>query len=170
MNIRSVHRPRGYSLIEVVLVIGGVAIVLGITGGLLHSLLRLDRAGRIALNDTTAIARLARQFRQDVRRSDTAKSVASGLELDGRNGPPIAYRVDGNRLLREEGKKGAVEAREGYPLDRLGPVGFEVDGGRVRLVMARGSGKTVSVDRREIRVEARLGKDQTLADMAGGKK
>jgi prepilin-type N-terminal cleavage/methylation domain-containing protein len=45
MTVRKPPRP-GFSLIEMVLAMGALAIVLGINAGLLHLLIRLDRAGR----------------------------------------------------------------------------------------------------------------------------
>ena len=91
--------------------------------------------------DSGNVARLARQFREDVRASSTAKAAAAGLELTSGDGPAIAYRVEGSGLIREETLAGAVRRREGYTMDRLGPLDFEVKGSRVRLLLARRSAR-----------------------------
>ena len=57
--------PAGFTLIETVLVVGAISVILGLCGGLLHVMLRLDRAGRAHLVETATVGRLARQFRQD---------------------------------------------------------------------------------------------------------
>src|SRR5262249_7667548 len=69
---------RGYSLVEIVLAMGAVAIVLGLCAGLLHVLLRLDRTGRTHLVESATIGRLARQFREDVHASRRAVASAAG--------------------------------------------------------------------------------------------
>lgn len=167
-------RRRGATLIELVLVIGGVTAVLLLCAGLLHALLSLDRSGRGALNDTATVARLARRFRQDARAATAAKPSpkegSPGLEFTKGDGPAIAYRVEGKRLFREEVSGKTVKSREGYAVDRLGPVGFVVEGGRVRLVLSRKPSGPHVPARPAVRVEATLGKDLALADRKGVKK
>src|SRR5689334_610049 len=87
---------RGFSMIEVVLVLGGVSIILGLCAGLLHVMLRLERAGRLHLAETVTVGRLAHQFRQDVHAALRARpavqdeSLAAKLELV----LPAARQVD----------------------------------------------------------------------------
>ena len=93
MTARRRRFPRGYSLVEMVLVIGGLSIILGLCGSLLHTLLRLDRSGRESINDSTTLGRLARQFRRDVRSSHAAKPGDPGsLELTRPDGPSVSYQ------------------------------------------------------------------------------
>ena len=66
MIARNRRARRGFTLFEMVLVISSVAAMLALAGGLLHLLLRLDRAGRLQINDASMMARLSRQFRDDV--------------------------------------------------------------------------------------------------------
>lgn len=168
-------RRRGASLIELMLVIGGVTIVLGLCAGLLHALLRLDRSGRSAIHDTATVARLARRFRQDARAADAAKpregkEVPAALEFTTADGPNVTYRVEGKRLLREEAAGKTVQRRESYAVDRLGPVAFGVDAARVRLVLSRRPTRPDAPGRPAVRVEATLGKDKALSEPKGAKK
>lgn len=166
------RRPsRGYSLIEMVLVIGAVSVVLGVCATTLIGLFRIDRAGRAAVNDATTLARLARQFRQDVRAAGGAKRLddkpdRTGLELTRADGESVVYRVEGKRLVREDRRGDRVGARESYATERLGPVAFGVEEPRVWATLSRRPGEGRALPKPEVRVEARLGKDRELAEPA----
>lgn len=165
MNARRRRFPRrGISLVEMIVVIGGLTIILSLCGSLLHTLLRLDRSGRESVNDSTTLARLARQFRRDVRSSHAAKRGDSGsIEFNRSDGPPVSYRVDGPHLVREERDGKNIVRREAYAVSRLGPLQFEVNGKLVRLVVARRPSNPLAPARAAVSVEARLDKDRTPA-------
>jgi type II secretory pathway component PulJ len=158
---------RGYSLVEMVLVIGSLSIILSLCGMLLHTLLRLDRSGRESLTAASALNRLARQFRNDVRAADSASPRRDGFELSRPGGPRVVYHPEGNRLVREEidgngngdGDRGAVRRREAYSIGRYGRAAFRVDGRRVRLMFEPGEGPAART-RPSPEIEARLGKDR----------
>jgi hypothetical protein len=154
-------------LIEMVLVIGAATIVMGLCASVLSGLFRIQRSGQAGVVDATALARLARQFRQDVRAADAAKPGAGTLELTGQGAASVVYRVEGRRLLREARRGGEVRAREAYAADRLGPVAFGADGARVWAVLGRRPGEPRALARPPVRVEARLGKDRGLGQLAG---
>jgi hypothetical protein len=113
---------RGFSLIEVVLVIGGVAMLLGMSTGLLHLMLRLDRVGRSHYAETATIGRLSRQFRQDVRAavgtkaSDPDEGPLAKLELVMSEGHVVSYESRERGLTRTERQGESVRRREGYAL------------------------------------------------------
>lgn len=113
---------RGFSLIEVVLVIGGVAMILGMSTGLLHLMLRLDRVGRSHYAETATIGRLSRQFRQDVRAasgtkvSDPDEGPLSKLELVLDEGQVVSYETREHGLTRTARQGESVRRREGYAL------------------------------------------------------
>ena len=158
---------RGFTLVEMIVVIGGITIILGLCAGLLHTLLRLDRSGRESLNDTNTLARLARQFRQDVRASRAAKPGDAGsLALTRPDGPDVSYRVQGARLVREERAGEKVVRREAYAVARIGPLRFETEGAFVRLIAARRPTNPLAPPRTAVGVEARLDKDRTQRDPA----
>jgi len=98
------------------LVIAGVTTILGLCGTLMHAMLRLDRSGRASLTDATNTARLARQFRSDVRAAVAAERAgASGLDLTFPGGSSVSYRVDRGWLYRgeESGGEGLALMLEG---------------------------------------------------------
>src|SRR3954462_486223 len=105
-------RPKGtragFTLIEMVLVIGAMSIVLGLCAGTIHALLRVHRSSREHLNDVTTVGRLALQFRRDARAATGAKAIgdegeaAEGLELALPDGMTITYRADRDGLIRVE--------------------------------------------------------------------
>jgi hypothetical protein len=155
-------------LIEMVLVISAAMIVMGLCASVLIGLFRIHRSGQAGVADASALARLARQFRQDVRAADAAKPGAETLELTGPGGASVVYRAEGRRLLREARRGGEVRAREAYPADRLGPVAFGADGARVWAVLRRKAGEAPALARPAVRVEARLGKDRGPGQPTGG--
>lgn len=160
------HR-RGYSLIETVVVVGAVTIVLSLCGLILHGMLRLDRAGRGQFDDSATIGRLSRQFREDVHAAATvetpvSKNVPRMLTLK-RDNLAIEYRAEGPWLTRtERGDDGKARNREGYRVDRIGPVKFVVKRPLVNLTLDRMPEKTVGFPHPAIRIDAELGKDALL--------
>ena len=59
---------------------GAISVVLIVSAGLIHVLLRLDRAGRAHVAEAANLGRLAREFRRDVR--------AATVEEYGAAAPP----------------------------------------------------------------------------------
>lgn len=170
MNVIALRRPRrrGASLIELMVIVGSVSVVLGLCAVLIHGLLKLDRSGRAAVDDTTTLARLARRFRQDVRAAAKATpDTPTKLVLTGGDGT-ISYHIDGSRLLREDRNGETLRGREGYNVGRLGPVSFDAADGLVRLRLARSSGAGLA--RPPVGVDAILGKDRLLSNASGGRK
>ena len=169
-------RSRGFTLIEMVLVIGGVTVVLGLVAGLLHILLRLDRYGRNYLNDSMAISRLGEQLRSDVRRaSDAAASpndspATAKLVLTAPSDPTVTYTWEGSILKREETSDGKPTRFETYRVDRLGPILFESKDGFVAVVAGRDPDVTTGAFRSKIKIEARLGKTRRLSQDSEAKK
>jgi hypothetical protein len=153
---------RGYSLVEIVLVIGGVTIVLGMCGVLTHALLRLDKGGRAWLADASTDARLARQFRKDAR-SATASAPAGddGISLTSPGPREVVYTYGAGRLTRTESSAGEVRSRESYVVGRKGGARFQVEDGFARLTLGRTSGGAEGLARPALVVEARLGKDRS---------
>jgi hypothetical protein len=169
---RSTHR--GYALIEMVLAIGAVAIVLGLCGGLLHVLLRLDRTGRAHLVETATIGRLARQFRNDVHAAREAKAggdggAAANLDLALPEDRKIVYEAHDRALVRTEHHGVIVARRETYtlPFCRDGRFLVRPTNGQVwvSLELRRRTANENETSPRSLRhdlqIEALAGKDQS---------
>jgi hypothetical protein len=135
---RPVSRRRGITIIETLVLITGVAAMLGLCVLLLQLLLRLDSQSRARLDGATAIARLARQFRQDVHTGRDARQVEAPsrpVSLRIETGPDrsIGYEVKGGTtVVRIETGKGTQVRRETYEIPRTGSIQLAVKqlGGR----------------------------------------
>jgi type II secretory pathway component PulJ len=165
---------RGFTIVEVLLVVGAVSLVLGLCAGLLHVLLRLDRTGRAHLVETTTVGRLARQFRQDVHAATRAKPVAgadgplSNLELAFPEDRIVAYEAREHALVRTQNHGAEVERRETYTLPFRREPRFLVrdDEGKVwvSLRLPRGAESDTGPKslRHDLQIEALAGRDHRL--------
>jgi hypothetical protein len=169
-------RRRAFTLIEMVLVLGALAAMLGLCAGMIHLLLKLDRAQRAHLAETTTLGRLAPRFRQDVRAATSQASMRdeSGLVLSRPGGPNVEYRARPGALVRTRRDGDRATSRDTYALPRFDTPQFQVEGSPgaafVALVLRRKEGPSVrgpSPSPRAWRVEALLGKDQRFASPRG---
>jgi prepilin-type N-terminal cleavage/methylation domain-containing protein len=170
-------RPKGtragFTLIEMVLVIGAMSIVLGLCAGTIHALLRVHRSSREHLNDVTTVGRLALQFRRDARAATGAKAIgdeggaAKGLELTLPEDGTITYRADKDGLIRTERRSDEDRGRDRFFLPRRGTPGFEVVDDRgttlAAMILTRPTGGTrIGEHIRELRIEGHVGRDDRL--------
>lgn len=141
MNARIVRRlslRRGITIIETIVLMTGVAAMLGLCVIMLQLLMKLDGDSRARLETAGTLARLAEQFRHDVHGARTARLVEqpaqfSGLQIEPGPDRAIAYQVKGeNKVVRVESSKGKVVRSESYDISRGGPIqfAFKEDGGR----------------------------------------
>lgn len=163
----------GFTLIEMVLVIGATSIILGLCAGTLHALLGVHRSSREHLADATTVGRLALQFRRDARAATGAKVIgdagpaAKGLELTLPDGETIAYRADEGGLIRAESRPDEDGRRDQFFLPRRGATGFEVADDRgaslAVLILTRPAGGTrIGEHIRDLRIEGHVGRDEQL--------
>src|SRR6185312_1016428 len=102
------------------LVISALAVVMGLSVGLIHLLMRLDRVARDHLAQATTRNRLAHRFRLDVRTAARARpgpqgaGRADGLELTGPGGRVVTYGVRDGRLVRAEHDGSRLVRQEAY--------------------------------------------------------
>jgi type II secretory pathway component PulJ len=164
---------RAYALIEMVLVIGTIAIVLGLCAGLLHVLLRLDRTGRAHLVETATIGRLARQFRADVHAASEASNrgknaATANLDLELAGERRIVYEAGDRALVRTEQQGATVERRERYtlPFCRAGRFRLRTTDDKVWVILElrrSPGGESESGPRslrHDLQIEALAGRDQ----------
>jgi hypothetical protein len=164
------------SLIETVVVVGCLTMILSLCGLFLHALLRLDRAGRSALAESSSVSRLARQFRQDVREAASARPAgdrgeagAPEIAITLADGATVRYSNEADRVIRTETAGGKTRRREGYEFRSLGPASFAVDGPTARLSLARRADPSGNEAARPgYRFEARVGKHTGLARNTDG--
>lgn len=162
----------GFTLIEMVLVIGATSIILGLCAGTIHALLGVHRSSREHLADATTVVRLALQFRRDARAATGAKAigdagqVAKGLELTLPEGETITYRAGDDGLIRTERRSDEEGRRDRFSLPRRGAPGFEVADDRgatlAVLILTRRAGPGSGEHIRELRIEGHVGRDDRL--------
>jgi prepilin-type N-terminal cleavage/methylation domain-containing protein len=161
---------RGYSLIELVVVMTIATVIVGLAAAMLHLLLQTERNGRQQMHCSAALSRLADQFRSDVHAAArqlpatpfAAQGRATGdadpagwtFELEaGRN---VQYRAQAGQIERVETLGGQIERRESYalPPDATVAIATPED---AKPPVATLIVKDTS--NREIRIAAVLGKD-----------
>jgi type II secretory pathway pseudopilin PulG len=182
-------RPRrGISLIEVIVVMSGVAVVLGLCAVTMQLLFRLNADGQARLSASATFARLASQFRSDAHGCDEAvllpaakagtkeaepKSAAS-LRLTRGPQVVITYEAREGRVARVETVGGTTKAHESYRVGKGNVVAFErrEEGERrfLALVLSRAAGKNEIEPPRPLEVLALPGKDRlATATTKGGR-
>ena len=164
MRMRPFERRRGSSLLEILVLLGTTALMLGLCAALIQVLLRVDRAGRADYVEASEASRLALAFRADVRSAIVARPTENALELDGPDGPIARYRIEPGSVVRVRPGGGESGRRDAFRLPRLesaeGAFAIDDRDGRtfVSLTFA-GPGD---------RVEAALGADRRFEPEKGG--
>jgi prepilin-type N-terminal cleavage/methylation domain-containing protein len=118
--IESNRAPRrGFNLIEMLVVMTGVSVVLGLCTVTIQLLMRVSSDAQARRSTSAALGRLAEQFREDVHGCDDVQLGASaGLRLS--RGPRVAitYQARDGRMERVESTGGQASRRETYALER----------------------------------------------------
>ncbi len=183
-GIRSRPVRRGVTLIELMVVMTGVAAMLGLCVLMLQLLMRLDVDSRARFDGAVALARLAQQFRFDVQGATAARladqPAAKPARLRIEDGPAqtIEYEAEGaGKLVRVESKQGNVVRRETYVVSRSEPIKLqikEIDGRRfASLIVDRRNSKNRTDPSRPYEILALLGKNKgpvATGTKAGGEK
>jgi len=115
----------GYTLIEMVAVIGAAMAVMTIAAALMSAIFPVERLLRRQLAVRRAVDRLADQFRRDVHAAEdvTVEGAPPRCVLGVAGRPAVAYRVERGQLVREtlgEGKPASHTASRSlvFPLPR----------------------------------------------------
>jgi prepilin-type N-terminal cleavage/methylation domain-containing protein len=154
---------RGYSLIEMLVVLTVGTVIVGISVAMLHSLLRAEQTGRDRVPQAGILARLAEQFRGDVaaalRQTPGARQAEWPFVLaDDRL---VTYRALPGEVRREERTAGKLVRQESYVLASGSSAAIRVQGKDaptvVNLIIVVGGEHPTAG--REMRVTAVLGKD-----------
>jgi hypothetical protein len=119
MTLRRPRLPKraGWQLVELSFVLGAFAIISVAATRLIIGLMAIEnRAGR-EVQDAAILDRLGDQWREDLHRASSAtiSNDAASLQLDFTAGKHVEYRIDGNKLAREQRDDShRVTAREAY--------------------------------------------------------
>jgi hypothetical protein len=175
---------RGVTIIETIVLMTGVAAMLGLAVILLQLLMKLDGESRARFDASASLARLARQFRHDVHATGSVRLIEPQpskppvLRIDPAPDRTIEYQVRGDdKILRVEKNKGADVRRESFLVPRSGSIRLSIaeqDGHKfAALTVDRAAARNRTDPPRRYEVLALVGKnvDRTTgaATPAGGK-
>ena len=165
------HR-RGYSLIEMIVVLTIGAVIVGISVGALHALLRTERTGRDRVPQSGILARLAERFRGDVgaavQQTSNAQQGEWQFALAGDR--VVTYRMLPGEVRWAELMGGKMVRQESYVLPTGCSAAITVQSEAMpplaSLVVKNDS--TSLAASREMRIMAVLGKDHRFAQSSVG--
>jgi type II secretory pathway component PulJ len=172
----------GVTLIETIVLITGVAAMLGLTVVMLQLLLKLDGDSRARFDRAGMLARLAEQFRRDVHGAAAARLVEEPsrpalLRIEQEPGRAIDYQVKGqSKVVRVESLRGKQVRTESYEVAQGGPIelALKQDGGHqfATLIVDRQVSKNRTDPSRLFEVLAQVGRNRdrraATAAAAGG--
>lgn len=164
---------RGFTLIEMCIVIALLSAIMALAAVIIHGLMGSNHLAREAIERQTTLGALAETFRGDVHAAAEFRATGSDTsprwELKPQNGPAVVYRLQATALVREttssEGpawrsfllNKGTTVAVEDR---REGETTFVTLMVRPASTAAGAPGRAAT----GLLVEARLARDQRLAD------
>ena len=161
------NRRRGFSLIEMLVVISVGSVLLGVTVSVFHLLFRMEHTARQYVHQSAVTAQLADRFRRDVHQAvDAAAADDDAGQLTLSPGHTIVYQPRPGELVRIERIDGADRHRETFSLPPETAVSMEIpDGDGPRLIRLRlvPQGLGGPVAGREICIEALLASDHRYA-------
>jgi type II secretory pathway pseudopilin PulG len=161
---------RGITILEIMVVMTGVAAMLALCALTIQLLMRLNADGQTRLSASASLERLAQQIRRDAHASDTAlldqkaagKPATLRLTLDPKH--DVLYEPQFREIVRVETKDGKLSRRESYSLPPRADSRFEIrdEGARrmVVLVVTHDLGKNAIEPPRPMEVAAIQGKDR----------
>ena len=167
---------RGFTLIEVVLVVSMASVILGAIGVVLHGVWRVDLTARRHGTTMSSLAAVAAQFRGDVHAGQIDSSaplsgdgLADGLVIALPGDQVIEYRAAAGGITREVRCGGQISHRETYELPSGATAGWRRTAGDslplVSLLVdrPREGNQSALAGRRVLRIDAVVGLDQTGA-------
>ena len=175
---------RGITIIEVMIVVTGVTLLLGLCAVSIQLLMKLNADVQGRFGEAVALDRLGRQLRDDAHASQTAEILVAdqvkkaeqpaGLRLVLQPNHLVAYEFGDGGVVRNESRAGKRVRHERFTLARGLGTRFELrdEGPRrlVVLVVTRPSGKSQTEPPRPLELVALLGKDRAVPAGAQGSK
>ena len=166
------NRRRGYSLVEVIVVMATASVLLGLTVTLLYTLFRAERGGRDQVRHYTALGRLAEQFRRDVHAATAADAIENQeWEFSLSDNRTVTYRMEPGRVIRLEQAGEASPRRESFALPPGMTAAVEIDTDAeptfARLVIVPAPAGPERPRGRPMQIDAMLGRDHRFIQEPG---
>jgi len=167
-----IRSRRGITILEVLIVVTGVALMLGLCAISLQILMQLNADGQARLRAAVALERLSRQLRDDVHTCELAQLAAdlkapvkpAGLRLTMEPDHTVTYEVRDGSVVRDEARAGKTVRHESYSLPRGQVARFEQRNEAahklVALVVTQVAGKSGTDPPAPLEVVALPGKDR----------
>ncbi len=163
---------RGMTITEMMVVMSINFILFSICAGMASLLVKIDRACRSGMRDSTGIERLRTRFLKDVHGAETATIDDDPIGPKSEPSKPgrslaivlfdrhkMVYRIDGKRLIRSFEVDGKPR-EDAFAFGSLVPVGFERTGDGRGIVSLKFEGNA-SV---HVRIDAAIGFDGRFND------
>lgn len=168
------HNRRGVSLVEMMVVIAVTTVITTLGATLIATLMRSEGDGARSLARSTNLARLARDFRRDVRASSDAQFVSAEPEqppemvLQLAADATVVYRLQDDAVVRLERRDGENVALETYPLPEGERRFDQADDDRLLALVYRRPAAIRSaggsrIPHHDFHIEAALGRDLRFA-------
>lgn len=168
---------RGFTLIELVAVLGVSTVLFGVATGLLIMLMQADRGWREQVRGHATVARLADQFRRDVHAARRLKPLPAapgnagpGWQLETAPGRVVEYRASPGRLIRVQLADGKTVRQEDFSLPgeaRFGVQPADATAGLVGLQVATSRKPADPAARGPLEFTAALGWDYRFSRQEG---
>ncbi len=162
---------RGFTLIEVIVVITAVAVILAASVLLMHFVLQMDTEVRQRTRTVAALGRLAEQFRRDVHQARSEPLIAAdhrAVEIRLPGGRVVKWRIDEpSGVIRTEQGPASVgilpaNREDSFPLPKGTTAALELQPqGAARIVTIRIDSPGTSGP--SLAVEALASRDERLA-------
>ena len=162
---------RGITLIEVLVLVTGVAVMLGLCAVTIQLLLRLHADSQARVSSTMVLERLARQLREDAHASESARlgtrdakptAAQPSLAFSVKEAHSISYIVGEHKVARDETILGKRIRHESYSLERGQLARFELidESGHllIALRLTHEPGKSRAEPPKPLEIVASLGK------------
>jgi prepilin-type N-terminal cleavage/methylation domain-containing protein len=150
------RRRRGFTLIEVVVLMSIVALLMTLGGGVLHRLLAADRQLTRALETARQIDRLSSRLRLDVQQGEldegATHQLPSRLILRMPDGRTVDYSVTDHRLIREVFAGENRQVRDSFVFPIRTQLGFDVASATAETDSVVGAGGETKAGGRRVRL------------------
>lgn len=111
-------RPRkGMTLLEIAIVVTIVGLLLTVSSGAIHAVLRREATERAMRRTRQSLWELSYRFRRDAALAESCRFTSDLCELRLAGGETIVYRVTADGIARERGFAGKSPRREFYALE-----------------------------------------------------